>query len=599
MRASFTLALTLASAATTVLAAPATPDALQRRAAGKLPFFFPKSVYERVAPTGPASFSKVSEAKAVQIATDFLVAKLGLAADEFKVANSFADASGTTHVYGAHQANGVRIANHQAAAHVQNGHVVSFSSSFGTSQHLIKPRIPPMNAKLTVDQAIGRAVESTGIPHHADFAAVSEYVNTGSDIVFAHKFQLRDEAKGQWVQVWADANTGEIVHSADFVHRLTYVVYDLPKASMIDGDPSPLVNPEDPLASPSGWADQYNLTMGNNAQSFRVATDGASPLFYRTYAGRYSFHVNPKLGPEWDGNSRASQFNSFYAVNVMHDISYHYGFTEAAGNFQADNFGKGGLGGDIVYVRDYVDSNSTDTAFIFVGADGQAAYMHLYRWTYTAPARNPGLDNTVTIHEYTHGISTRLTGGAATGQCLRDLESTSLGEGWSDFVALVLTAKASDTINKPVFIAQYSTGNPAGLRSYPYTTDMAVNPLKYSDLTTRTEPHAAGEVWVEMLWEMYWNLVTKYGFNANLYDAKSTAGNVVALQLVISGMMHQPCNPTIIQARDAILTADQTFYGGKFKCDIWKGFAKRGLGNGATVDKVNNFDLPWECLTVS
>ncbi|KAL2912347.1 decapping endonuclease targeting mRNA [Polyrhizophydium stewartii] len=593
MRASFTLALTLASAATTVLAAPATSDALQRRAAGKLPFFFPESVYENVAPSGNASFGKVSEAKAVQIATDFLTSKLGLAAGEFKVYNSFTDASGTTHVYGAQQANGVRIANHQAAAHVQNGQVVSFSSSFNTGASLVKPRIPPVQAKLTVDEAIAKAVKDTGIPHHKDFAAVSEYVNTGNGIVFAHKFQLRDSSKGQWVQVWVDANTGEIVHSADFVKKSSYKVVAVPNTNPLQGFTT-VSNPEDATASPNGWSTSGTTTNGNNADVAKRTTS-EDPVTYGTGSGGvFTSSWSSSSAPSTSANVQTTAVNLFYIANVLHDISYQYGFTEAAGNFQVDNFGKGGQGNDAVTVS-VQDPNGTDNADFSTPADGQAPLMRMFVFTATTPNRDGGLENPIPLHEYTHGISNRLTGGSATGQCLETTESGGMGEGWSDFVALVVTAKSTDTGTQAIPVGTYVENNTAGIRSYPYSTSLTTNPLKYSSLASRTEVHDIGEVWVELLWEVYWNLVNKYGFSTNLYDAKSTAGNVVALQLVIGGMMAQPCNPTIIQARDAILTADQTYYGGKNKCDIWAGFAKRGAGFSATTTKTDKFDLPAEC----
>ena len=44
----------------------------------------------------------------------------------------------------------------------------------------------------------------------------------------------------------------------------------------------------------------------------------------------------------------------------------------------------------------------------------------------------------------------------------------------------------------------------------------------------------------------------------------------------------QPCNPNFIQARDAILDADKALTGGQNACEIWKGFAKRGLGEEAS-----------------
>ena len=40
--------------------------------------------------------------------------------------------------------------------------------------------------------------------------------------------------------------------------------------------------------------------------------------------------------------------NLFYLNNIMHDVFYRYGFDEVSGNFQDDNFEKGGLGDDAV-----------------------------------------------------------------------------------------------------------------------------------------------------------------------------------------------------------------------------------------------------------
>ena len=44
----------------------------------------------------------------------------------------------------------------------------------------------------------------------------------------------------------------------------------------------------------------------------------------------------------------AAVVNLFYWNNVMHDILYQYGFDEKNGNFQENNFGRGGSGGDSV-----------------------------------------------------------------------------------------------------------------------------------------------------------------------------------------------------------------------------------------------------------
>ena len=44
----------------------------------------------------------------------------------------------------------------------------------------------------------------------------------------------------------------------------------------------------------------------------------------------------------------AAVTNLFYLNNVLHDKLRRHGFTEAAGNFQANNFGPGGVGNDPV-----------------------------------------------------------------------------------------------------------------------------------------------------------------------------------------------------------------------------------------------------------
>jgi len=82
-------------------------------------------------------------------------------------------------------------------------------------------------------------------------------------------------------------------------------------------------------------------------------------------------------------------------------------------------------------------------------------------------------------------------------------------------------------------------------------------------------------------------------------------GNTLFLQLVIDGMKLQPCRPSFINARDAILQADEILTGGQNKCEIWKGFAKRGLGVKAKlVDgpdwgsvRKENFDVPNSCAS--
>ncbi|KAH9249220.1 hypothetical protein BASA81_013069 [Batrachochytrium salamandrivorans] len=134
-----------------------------------------------------------------------------------------------------------------------------------------------------------------------------------------------------------------------------------------------------------------------------------------------------------------------------------------------------------------------------------------------------------------------------------------------------------------------------GFRSHLYTTDMTVNPLTYGNVKFAGGAYAVGVVWASMLWQVYWNLVEKHGFSTNLYDAKQSAGNVVAMKIFIGGLTLQPCNPGLLGARNAIIDADKLHYNGTHKCEIFKGFAKRGLGSKITSGYTDDFSIPDEC----
>ena len=230
------------------------------------------------------------------------------------------------------------------------------------------------------------------------------------------------------------------------------------------------------------------------------------------------------------------------------------------------------------------------------------------------PDRDSDLDNGVIAHEYGHGISNRLTGGPSVIGCLNsNVHLEHMGEGWSDYMALVLTTSPSDTATTARGVGSYVSFQPAdgpGIRPTPYSTDTAVNPSTYDsikDTVNISQPHGVGYVWNTMLWEVYWNLVEKHGYNPNVYADWYTGGNNLAIQLVLDGMKFQPCGPGFVDGRDAILAADRALTGGANQCEIWRGFAKRGLGTGAVqglstsrTDNSQDFTVPATCsATVS
>jgi len=213
-----------------------------------------------------------------------------------------------------------------------------------------------------------------------------------------------------------------------------------------------------------------------------------------------------------------------------------------------------------------------------------------------------GFDNGVVAHEYAHGISNRLTGGPREVFCLFNDEQ--MGEGWSDFFALVTSVTPDANGNLPRGIGNYVIGaapNGPGIRRQPYSINFAVNNQTYDDVIGTVPPHPLGEVWAATLWDLYWALVEQYGWDPDLYTG--SGGNNIAIQLVIDGMKLQACRPGFIDGRDAILAADAINNNGANECLIWDVFARRGLGwyaqqgtSSTRNDNIQNFEVRPECL---
>ena len=218
------------------------------------------------------------------------------------------------------------------------------------------------------------------------------------------------------------------------------------------------------------------------------------------------------------------------------------------------------------------------------------------------PMLDGSFDNGIVAHEYGHGVSNRLTGGPAASSCLQNAEQG--GEGWSDWLGLILTIEPGDVGTMGRGIGTFALGQaPTGLgiRRYRYSTDMGINPQTYADLATSSGPHPRGEIWCDAIWDMTWFLIRDFGFDANLQSG--TAGNNIALNLVLKGMALQPCSPGYIDARNAILLADDIYYSSAHRCQIWEAFARRGMGynaaqgsSNAVGDETVDFTYPTFCL---
>ncbi|PWI28854.1 peptidase, partial [Flavobacteriaceae bacterium LYZ1037] len=410
-----------------------------------------------------------------------------------------------------------------------------------------------------------------------------------------------------------------------------YNVFAFPVEAPSFGGRTLLDSPADDNASPYGWHDtngaagaEFTITRGNNVYAYEDTANqdvpGASPDGGATLNFDFTLNINQ----EPVGYQDVSVTNMFYVSNMMHDVWYQYGFDEASGNFQENNYGNGGLGSDYVEAEGQ-DGGGTNNANFGTGPDGQNPYMQMYLWSeppgealvindgslaggyiaepatfganlpttpltanlaivvdnvndpndgcnpltnaaelngkivvirrgecefgfkakaaqdegavgvvivnnvpggtiamgggvlggsVTIPAvmvdnidgeaiiaallagdiisaslvnpnsyqRDGSFDNGIIAHEYGHGISNRLTGGAAAAGCLNNAEQ--MGEGWSDWFGLMLTMKPGDEGTDARGIGTYATGQPTtgvGIRNAPYSTDFAVNDFTYND----------------------------------------------------------------------------------------------------------------------
>lgn len=439
---------------------------------------------------------------------------------------------------------------------------------------------------------------------------------------------LVSHARGEGFRSLVDARSGEVL----IRHNLTTYQSAAPVVSMsayTSDSPSPFTpgwptpNTDQPpvvprthltnfsslnsVASPIGWfypaTNSVYTTIGNNVDAHCDWDDNDVPDIPRPQVAQdnpdFTFPLDLSLPPS--AYTNAAVVNLFYWNNFMHDKLYELGFTEAAGNFQNSNFGRGGFGGDGVEA-DAQDGWALNDPFghannanFFTPDDGIPGRMQMYIFNGPFPNRDGDLDAEVMCHEYTHGLSNRLVGNGA---LIYELQTAGMGEGWSDFYAMSLLSEASDdpTGNYPTggyatFMLDSMTENYYfGIRRYPYSTDMTKNPLTFKDIDpsqadphigTPTSPiywywtqipeevHFQGEVWCATLWECRANLVDTLGW---------AEGNQTMLQLVTDGMKLSPANPTFLEARDAILQADLVNYGGANRGDLWRGFAKRGMG---------------------
>ncbi len=170
----------------------------------------------------------------------------------------------------------------------------------------------------------------------------------------------------------------------------SYRVYPLPAESPIHGSHDLITNPHLPQASPYGWHDvngedgpEFFITRGNNVHAYQDTnaddlSDNDEP---RDSNLVFDFTHDTSLEPEL--NVDAAITNLFYMNNMMHDLTYLLGFDEVAGNFQDNNYGAPGNGGDHVNAEG-LDGSGTDNANFSTPPDGGSGTMQMFIWGQSA-----------------------------------------------------------------------------------------------------------------------------------------------------------------------------------------------------------------------
>ena len=138
--------------------------------------------------------------------------------------------------------------------------------------------------------------------------------------------------------------------------------------------------------SPAGWlfaGSHRSLDIaGNNVRAYLDTDANDTPDAGGTTVGDGNFLTAADLSasPSEAGNKNVAAQNLFFLNNVIHDELYRHGFTEAAGNFQENNFGRGGRASDSVNAEAQ-DGEGTDNANFATPRDGQNPRMQMYLWT--------------------------------------------------------------------------------------------------------------------------------------------------------------------------------------------------------------------------
>jgi hypothetical protein len=558
--------------------------------------------------------------------------------DGLVLRNSYTDIEGTSHLSFVQKAGGVAVFGNGLKAHVaKDGQLIQIDGS-PLSSLPASVGAPGITAAAARDKAVADTFGSSkATVVKTAISADRKTEFTGGDQAQLVLFQTLSGPRLAWQTITMregflhviDAQTGRTLFRQNLSSNDTGQAWD-----NYPGAPKGGVQKTRNLTAPFWLPNNSPRLAGNPAHVFLDVNDNdvadAGEEVGPSGPRAFNYPFQPIPGPSclppafpctwdpdvpfsWQTNAKQGAVQLFWFLGNFHDhlAAAPIGFTRAAGNFEA-------VDGDAVQgnaldgantAGGLPDGNHIDNANMTTPPDGIPPKMQMYLWHFPGtsfPDEEPfiaadgGGEADIVYHEYTHGLSNRLVVDANGVSTLGGIQAGSMGEAWSDWYAsdfLVNDGFFKDT-SAPgeVLIGPYVTAGstirhqgadcPVGSTSAACPGSPTAGPggFTYGDfgrVSGGPEVHADGEIWLETLW-----------------DLRNALGAKLTESLVTRAMELSPANPSFLDERNSILTADLVVNGGKKQKKIWEVFAARGMGwfagsvDGDDTTPVEDFSMP-------
>ncbi|MCC6858164.1 MAG: M36 family metallopeptidase [Bryobacterales bacterium] len=400
-----------------------------------------------------------------------------------------------------------------------------------------------------------------------------------------------------------DAVSGEILYRHNLVRYADGV------GNVLQSDATMAKDPRQPDQYPAGTGNCPPVMNLFNRQLNAQFRDPATVLFdtgrlsgnngaaYRVSSGAFGAQGTKDGSGIWHfdfafNTASAAETDLFFEVNFTHDFFYDLGFDEPSGNFQENNFGRGGLGSDGLNAN--ARASGRNNANFSTPSDGQNPTMNMFLWDgagcWAQDVDGDGsldldgtIDYDIVLHEYHHGVTYRMNTGWGGN------EGGAMGEGGGDFFAY--------SVNGDTKLADFAAP-PDGIRQ--------INGKTYGDwycpFRFYCPVHTNGEIWANVLWDAHQR------YRSDLVGGSDAAAIQEIRQTYMNGIKLSPSSPTMLEMRDAMLQDDLVRHpsgdpGGSVNyCRLWEVFAGRGMGLNARDTKdtgtrsvVENFEKPAAC----